>query len=193
MLPGDLEQIIQIHLESFTGFFLTFLGHDFLALLYTGILNDPDGLVLVAASDGQLEGFVAGVTHQSGFYGRLIKKRKWAFALATLGALFKRPAIVSRLARALKRPAEASQSAAEACLMSIAVRPEAEDRGIGKQLIEAFCQEMTERGVSAVCLTSDRDNNERVNRFYQKCGFSLSRTFVTPEGRAMNEYLLSLK
>jgi ribosomal protein S18 acetylase RimI-like enzyme len=192
MLPDDLPQVVDVHLKSFPGFFLTFLGHSFLALLYRNMQSDPESVVWVASSDGEIEGFVAGVMHQSGFYQRLIKRQKWAFAAAALGALLRRPSIAPRLLRALRQPAEAQHASAEACLMSIAVRPESEGKGIGKQLVTAFCQELARRGVPGVCLTTDQDDNDRVNRFYQRLGFRLSRTFITPEGRAMNEYVISL-
>ena len=77
--------------------------------------------------------------------------------------------------------------------MSIAVSPEFQGRGIGKQLVEAFCQELASRGEPAVCLTTDRDHNEAVNRFYQRLNFKLVRSFITPEGRAMNEYVRNLQ
>ena len=192
MLPGDLPQVIDVHLKSFPGFFLTFLGHNFLVLLYRNMQSDPESVVLVASSDGQIEGFVAGVTLQSGFYQRLIKRQRWAFAAAAFGALIRRPSIAPRLLRALRQPTEAQQASAEACLMSIAVRPESEGKGIGKQLVTAFCQELARRGVPGVCLTTDQDDNDHVNRFYHRLGFRLSRTYITPEGRAMNEYVISL-
>ena len=192
MRSTDLVQVVDVHLASFPGFFLTFLGRRFLALLYEQMQHDDEGVVLVAASADRIEGFVAGVRHQGGFYRRLVKRKKWAFARAAFGAVLCRPAIVPRLVRALQRPAEARQSAADACLMSIAVRPEAAGQRIGQQLVRAFCGEMWQRGAPAVCLTTDRDNNERTNHFYQQLGFQLSSTFVTPEGRAMNEYVISL-
>ena len=192
VLTADLQQIVAVHLKSFPGFFLTFLGHDFLALLYKCMQSDPESVVLVASSDGRIEGFVAGVMHQSGFYQRLIGKRKRAFAVASLGALVKRPAIAPRLLRALSRHAAAQQASAHACLMSIAVRTGSQGQGIGKQLVAAFCRELARLGAPAVCLTTDRDNNDRVNRFYQQLGFRHAHSFVTPEGRAMNEYLIFL-
>jgi ribosomal protein S18 acetylase RimI-like enzyme len=192
MAPSDLDMLVTIHLASFPGFFLTFLGQDFLALLYQNIQRDLDGIVLVAAGNDRIEGFVAGVTRQTGFYRRLVEKHKWAFASATLGAVLRRPTILPRVLRALRRPEDAQQAAAEACLMSIAVRPESQGRGIGKELVEAFCRELAERGAKAVCLTTDRDHNDGVNRFYQKLGFTVGRSYVTPEGRHMNEYVLSL-
>jgi predicted N-acetyltransferase YhbS len=72
------------------------------------------------------------------------------------------------------------------------VRPSSEGKGIGRQLVLAFCQALAARGVESVCLTTDRDRNDRVNRFYQQLGFRLSRSYVTPEGRAMNEYVRPL-
>jgi ribosomal protein S18 acetylase RimI-like enzyme len=192
MMPSDLPQIVEIHLKGFSSFFLTFLGHDFLSLLYKCIENDPEGIVLVACSDKQIEGFVAGVIRQSAFYERLIKRKKWSFAGAAVWALIRRPKIAPRLLRALKRPQESQSASAEACLMSISVRPESAGQRIGELLIEAFCQELRKRGSPAVCVMTDRDNNDRVNHFYQRLGFILSRSYITPEGRGMNEYYMSL-
>jgi ribosomal protein S18 acetylase RimI-like enzyme len=76
--------------------------------------------------------------------------------------------------------------------MSIAVLPEAENKGMGESLIDAFCDELVKRGVDSVCLTTDRSNNERVNRFYERSGFQMNRSFITREGRAMNEYIKHL-
>jgi ribosomal protein S18 acetylase RimI-like enzyme len=188
----ELPEIVDIHLASFPGFFLTFLGQRFLALLYQQMQHDDEGVVLVAASADRIAGFVAGVRHQGGFYQRLIARKKSAFARAAFWAVLRRPTILPRLVRALRRPAEAQRSAADACLMSIAVRPEAAGQRIGQQLVRAFCGEMWQRGAPAVCLTTDRYSNERTNHFYQQLGFQLSSTFVTPEGRAMNEYFISL-
>jgi ribosomal protein S18 acetylase RimI-like enzyme len=193
MTGNDLSRVVEVHLKGFQGFFLSFLGKGFLTLLYDGFLKDPDGIALVAESGGEVAGFVAGSLHQQGFYQRLLSKKRWSFAWASLGALLRRPWIGPRLLRALRQPAKAAKASAEACLMSIAVKPEAEGLGIGKKLVEAFCREVAGRGAPAVCLTTDREGYDQVNRFYEKIGFQVSRTYVTPEGRAMNEYLITLK
>jgi ribosomal protein S18 acetylase RimI-like enzyme len=137
MQLDDLEQVVEVHLQSFPGFFLTFLGHDFLTLLYDQLCRE--GVVLVACPHGHIDGFVAGVLQQAGFYRRLVERQKWAFARAAAAAVVRRPPIGPRLLRALRRPTEAQQSAAKACLMSVAVRPEASGRGLGQQLVRAFC------------------------------------------------------
>ncbi len=192
MRSEDIEAVVGIHLESFPGFFLSFLGPKFLRLLYEGIMTHPQGLVLVAESDPGVDGFVAGVTDQSNFYRRLIRERAHLFAWASLRAVVRRPRIIPRLFRAIRQSRRSEESAAKASLMSIAVRPGASGKGTGKDLVAAFSAAMSKRGIGAYGLTTDRDANDRVNLFYRRLGFRLARTFVTPEGRAMNEYVMDL-
>ena len=192
MTAADIDAVVEIHLRSFPSFFLTFLGPAFLRLLYDAMTHDPEGIVLVYEWERVIQGFVAGVTHQSGFYRRLLQQRKWAFAWAAVGAVLRRPRIIARLWRALRRPEESTQAATEACLMSLAVLPETEGQGIGRRLVRAFCNELARHQIPTVSLTTDQIGNDRVNRFYLRLGFQVVRTFVTPEGRAMNEYVLSL-
>ena len=192
MSVDKVYEVVDVHLRSFPGFFLSFLGPRFLRLFYESVQRHPRGVALVATSGDRIEGFVVGVTQQIGFYQDLVRKKKWAFAGAALGALLRRPSIAPRLARALRQPEAAREAGTDACLMSVAVRPESEGLGIGRQLVEAFCQTLSERGADAVSLTTDRDNNERVNRFYSDLGFRIAREYLTPEGRAINEYVASL-
>ena len=77
--------------------------------------------------------------------------------------------------------------------MSLAVGPSARRSGHGRSLVTAFAEECRKRGVEAFCLTTDADGNDAVNAFYASLGFSLARSFVTPEGRRMNEYLMRLE
>jgi ribosomal protein S18 acetylase RimI-like enzyme len=187
----DLEEIVTVHLRSFPGFFLTFLGRRFLALLYRSLTVDPEGIVLVSIGDEQVDGFVSGTTNQPGFYRRLVSRHLLAFGASAAGALLRRPSIFPRLVRALRRPGEAERSSAQACLMSLGVRPDAQGKGVGGQLVRAFSEAMSERGVGIFCLSTDARDNDQVNRFYQSIGFRLVRQYDTPEGRAMNEYLFT--
>ena len=76
--------------------------------------------------------------------------------------------------------------------MSLAVRPRSQSRSVGAQLVQAFLQTLAGRGVTEVCLTTDRDGNDKVNQFYANAGFRVGRTFVTAEGRPMNEYVITI-
>ena len=191
--PDDVGPVVTLHLESFPSFFLTFLGPAFLTLLYSEILSSAEGILLVAEHEGRLAGFVAGVTRQTGFYAGLVRKRWWSFARASLGALLRRPRIAGRLLRALGKREEAARASAEACLMSIGVSPRSAGSGTGKALVRSFSAELKRRGIDRFCLTTDRIENDAVNAFYEQLGFRVARTFTTPEGRVMNEYLKTLE
>jgi ribosomal protein S18 acetylase RimI-like enzyme len=192
VMESEVEAVVEIHITTFPGFFLSFLGRDFLALLYRSIQAAPEGVVLVATGEEGIQGFAAGVTSQKSFYQRLVRTQWWRFAMSALSAAIRRPSVIPRLLRALRRSSEAERSAAAAALMSIGVRPDSEGKGIGSLLIESFCREMAARGVTDVCLTTDRDDNARANRFYERHGFHVSHSFVTPEGRPMIEYARAL-
>jgi ribosomal protein S18 acetylase RimI-like enzyme len=190
--PSDLDQIVQVHMSSFPGFFLTFLGLRFLKLLYHEIQSNPRGILHVATIDSRVVGFVAGVTDQSGFYRSLVKKRKWDFAFASLNAVLRKPSIVPRLFRALRKSNDLKASI-PACLMSIAVDPNSASIGVGTALIQSFSHEMRCRSISSFCLTTDRDGNDPANSFYRSRNFKFTRTFCTSEGRWMNEYVMEVK
>jgi ribosomal protein S18 acetylase RimI-like enzyme len=188
LAEADVAVVVEIHLRTFQGFFLSFLGRGFLRLLYESIRTAPEGVALVATR-GPVVGFAAGVTSQRSFFRRLVREHWWRFGRAAAGAALRRPSTIPRLLRALRRPAESEEAAADAALLSIGVLPELEGSGIGSRLIEAFVAEMGRRGADAVSLTTDRDDNDRVNRFYERHGFHVQRSYVTPEGRALLEYV----
>lgn len=186
----DIAQIVEVHVQGFPGFFLTFLGRKFLAVFYRKTLEQPDSISLVAATGkNEVAGFVVGVTSQEEFYKRLIRKHLVSFGWASLGAVLRRPSILPRLMRALKRPGEAKTRSADCLLMSLAVRPAVQGSGVGSGLVRAFLEEARLRGARAVSLTTDREGNEGVNRFYESLGFRLDQEYVTAEGRHMNEYI----
>jgi ribosomal protein S18 acetylase RimI-like enzyme len=191
MVSADVERAVGIHLQSFSGFFLTFLGERFLRTLYSEILNEEDHVALVAHDPGNhLLGFVVGVEHQAGFYKRLAREQWFAFAVSSFGALVRRPSILPRLIRALAYSSNVETASAQALLMSLAVLPSTKGLGIGKALVYAFLDEMKARNVRSVSLTTDASSNHGVNKFYGELGFTIARTYVTREDRQMNEYVI---
>jgi ribosomal protein S18 acetylase RimI-like enzyme len=192
MEMGDCAAVVSIHLRSFQGFFLTFLGHRFLKELYSGILADPTGIAFVCEDQGHILGFVAGTAEPAGFYQRLLRKCWWRFGLAALPAVIKKPSVCLRLFRAFSMPKQVTLEKGRGTLMSIAVAPDEQNRGIGRDLVNAFLQEAVQRGLHQVDLTTDKLNNDTVNSFYLRQGFVCLRSFTTPEGRQMNEYCIDL-
>ena len=187
-----VKNVVDVHLQSFRGFFLTFLGREFLSELYRGIVTDPSGIAFVAVAYERVVGFVAGTDHPAGFYKRLLGKRWWRFGLASLPAIIKKPQVVLRLFRALSMPTQVTAENGRGTLMSIAVLPGEQNKGIGHLLTKAFLEEARKRGLQQVDLTTDKLNNDSVNAFYLREGFYLTRNFETPERREMNEYMIDL-
>lgn len=189
----DISQVVTIHLSSFPGFFLSFLGPRFLSLFYSGICTAPEGIAFVYLNDlNQPAGFVAGTSNPGGFYSRLLKRDGFKFAVASIIPVLRKPSIIGRMVRAVTHPSENPVGDDVAGLFSIGVLPELQGTGAGKKLVLAFLEEAKKRGCKRVFLTTDRDNNEGVNAFYSKLGFSIERQYVTPEGRRMNEYWVVL-
>jgi len=64
---------------------------------------------------------------------------------------------------------------------------------VGQTLVKAFVDEAATRGCKCVYLTTDQAENERVNRFYEKCGFRLCDSFPRPGRRIMNRWVMELR
>ena len=194
---SDIEQIVKVHIQAFPGFFLTLMGARFLRLLYSGFLNHPTGISLVACSKAKpsdVLGFVAGTTQPAGFFSQLLKQRWLAFAMASLWPLLKRPGLVFlKLWSALFYRGESLPDHPDAALLSsLGVKPTAQGQQIGQQLVSAFLAHAQTAGVTAVYLTTDQINNAKANYFYTRLGFKLAGTCKRPHGRILNRYLIKL-
>ncbi len=194
MMPHHIPGVVQVHLDSFPGFFLSFLGSRFLSHYYAGVCAAPEGISFVYLNAlGEPVGFVAGSSNPRGFYSRLLRRRWIKFSLASAGTVLRRPSAIRRIARGLQHPAVNPVGADVAGLFSIGLLPNLQGTGAGKLLLQVFLQEAMARGCKRVFLTTDRDRNDSVNAFYTKMGFRIERQYVTPEGRRMNEYWIDLR
>jgi ribosomal protein S18 acetylase RimI-like enzyme len=191
MSPADVPAAVAVHLAAFPGFFLSELGPAFLRELYCGFLRDG-GVALVADDGHGLPGVVAGTCQPDGFFGRLLRRRWWAFGLASLPLLARRPGALVRLLRAVRYRGDASPQAHGALLSTICVDPRGQRGGVGTALVRAFLQQAAAQGAEYVYLMADA-REEGANAFYRRLGFTVQETVVTPERRAMNRYLLPLE
>ncbi|MEI6197671.1 MAG: hypothetical protein WCS42_25435, partial [Verrucomicrobiota bacterium] len=97
-----VDSVVELHLRAFPDFFLSFLGPRFLREFYFAFLTDPVGMAFVACGrDGQVLGAVVGPLNPRGFFGRLLRRRWWAFCVASMSALLRRPSCLPRLLRAV--------------------------------------------------------------------------------------------
>lgn len=188
----DVECVVDIHLSSFIGFFLSSMGASFLKVFYQGVLFDKGCIAFVIERDQRISGFVVGTSQPAGFYKRVLARDWLRLLLACVVPVLKQPLTSWRLVRRLLKAQQTQYHPDEAFLMSIAVSPFSQGLGIGQQLVAAFLEEAKNVGISSVGLTTDKLDNERVNQFYLQAGFTCTRSFCTPEGRQMNEYLIDL-
>lgn len=191
--PKYINDIVEIHMDTFTGFFLTFLGRGFLKTLYKGFMDHPYSGVILAIEDDKPIGFCAFSEDLSGFYKYLIRRKLPLFAWYAAGAFFRNPKVVFRLLRAFTYSRDSKREELYVELSSIGVLSKAKNAGVGSKLIKMLCNITDANKFDYIKLETDRDDNEGANYFYRKNGFVLVHSYETPEGRGMNEYRYYLR
>ena len=192
--PQYIDEIVDVHINAFPTFFLTFLGPRFLKEFYKSFIYDKTGIGFVAIDKDthKLLGVIVGPLGPAGYFKRLLRKRWYAFCLASTAAVLKRPIVIKRLFRALFYRGQAPSGPQRALLSSIAVSPDIQGQGVGQALVRKWGEEVRRRGGTGCFLTTDAQNNDRINDFYQKLDWRIESTYMTPEGRLMNRYILDL-
>ena len=183
-----INEATSIHLATFQGFFLTFMGRGFLRQMYRSYCEHAASGLLVAFEQETPVGFLAYSEDMSGLYKHMIKKHLISFAWYSVGAFFRKPAVFMRLVRAFLKPSESQREEAYVELASIGVSPDVKSHGVGSALIDALKARVDFGKFAYISLETDAENNEGANHFYQKNGFLLVRNYKTREGRSMNEY-----
>ena len=183
-----IKEVVLIHLATFKGFFLTFMGKGFLYEMYKSYVSHEKSELIVAYEQGQVVGFLAYSSDLSGLYKFMIKHRLIPFAWYALGAFFRKPKVFLRLIRAFLKPKDAKREENYIELSSIGVLPQYKSQGVGTKLIDYLKQKVDFNKFAYIALETDAVNNDGVNKFYIKNGFVLEKTFATRENRLMNEY-----
>lgn len=184
----DLDSIVQLHTQSFKGFFLTFLGEQFLKVMYEAFITETQGITLVAIdAESRIIGFAAGTFIPNEFFSALRKKKWLAFLIAAIPGILRRPSkVLKKLYYAMfykgDKPATLQQTA---LLSSIAVLPAMTGKSVGKALLADFEQQIMCAGVNCLYLTTDKHGNDAVVGFYTKAGYQIESEFTQPDGRQM--------
>ena len=187
----SIGEVVDVHMNAFPEFFLTFLGPKFLREFYNSFTYDPVGIGFIAIDEnsGQIVGAIVGPLNPEGYFKRLLKRKWHVFCLASLGAVIKKPSVIKRLFRAVFYRGEAPQGPKRALLSSIAVSPNHQKEGIGRTLVKRWMQEVQRQGAAGCFLTTDAVGNDTVNDFYKSLGWTLEAAYETKEGRKMNRYV----
>jgi ribosomal protein S18 acetylase RimI-like enzyme len=183
-----IDDIVTIHLNTFTGFFLTFMGRGFLNQMYQSYCDYEEAGLLVAEEDGKAIGFLAYSSNFSGLYKFMIKTRLIQFGWYSIGAFFRRPSAFMHIISAFLKPGEAKRVEKYVELSSIGVDPNIKSKGVGSLLIDSLKHIVDFTKFAYINLETDAVNNEGAIHFYEKNGFVRERMFETDEGRKMYEY-----
>lgn len=191
--PRDADALARLHRRAFPNFFLSSLGLPFLRQMYRGFAVDHSCVVVVArAADRSPVGVVVGTVEPAGFFSRLLRRRLLGLGVAACGAVLRDPRILARIARGAWYRGDLPAGENGALLSSICVDPDAAGAGLGAQLLAAWQNEARRRGASRAFLMTDGDNNDHVNRFYARAGWSRVASVQTAEGRMLNRYFIEL-
>lgn len=183
-----INTVVSIHIETFKGFFLTFMGTGFLKLMYRSYTEYKDSGILVAFEGEKPVGFLAYSGDFSGLYKYMIKKRIILFAWYSFGAFLRKPKVFIRLVSAFLKPKEVKREEKYVELASIGIEPDMKSKGVGSKLIDVLKAQTDFTEYAYITLETDAENNESANYFYRKNGFVLKRKFETNQGRKMFEY-----
>lgn len=185
-----INEIVSIHMATFQGFFLTFMGQGFLRQMYRAYCEYSEAEILAAFDDpsNEIVGFLAYSGNMSGLYKYLIKSRLFSFAFYSINAVIRRPKSFIKLLKALWKPKESKRSEKYVRISSIGVKPESKQQGVGTQLISYLKDTVDYNKYNYIMLETDADNNDAVNQFYLKNDFILNQTYFAEKKRKMNEY-----
>jgi len=172
MSVSDIHRVVRVHRQAFQGFFLDQMGSAFLKQYYATVLDYPQSVALVAEQAGEVVGFATGFKNPAGFYGHF-RAQRLRFAPAILLAVLRRPALIQMVLRNARRVEDrVEQGAWTAELSSIGVA--ARRGGVGSRLLSAFCDEMFNREVDRIILSTDEAGNDATRNFYVARNFRLT-------------------
>lgn len=183
-----INDIVSIHLNTFTGFFITFMGRGFMNQMYRSYCDHSESGLLVAEDNGKAVGFLAYSGNFSGLYKFMIKTRLIPFGWYSVGAFFRRPSAFMHIIRAFLKPGEVKREEKYVELSSIGVDPAVKSKGVGSLLIDELKKIVDFDKFAYITLETDAVNNDGAIHFYEKNGFVRERMYETDEGRKMYEY-----
>lgn len=179
MLPGDIEQVVSLHVAVLPEGFLPRLGPAVLVQTYAAALDAPETVALVAQSGGEIAGFLLATADTRALFRRALVRRGGRLLLAVVRALVRQPTALWCVLETLRYPARRRAGASgghDAELISLGVSQRYRSAGYGAALIRALDAEFLSRGIKSYMVSAYADN-EHGNAFYGRLGFEFTDGF----------------
>ncbi len=206
----DLPVTAAIHHRCLPDGLFARLGTAFLARYHATFRTGPVAMLLVAESDGEVVGFLAGTVDNAEHYRRLLRTGPVALLVSGLVALFRdrRLAVefartrTGRYARAVLRQLRSRDTSAAtdeapvrgggpvAVLTHVAVTEAARGSGAGRELVERFVDELGGAGAAEVRLVTAAGGGGP--GFYRSLGWSSRGTRRAADGSYVEEFVRTL-
>jgi ribosomal protein S18 acetylase RimI-like enzyme len=183
----DASLVALLHTTMFKNFFLTSLGTNFLSFFYGTLIESKNSIGIVIISDRKLIGFAIGNTRNSDFYKKIILDNLVGYALQILGLIFTKPLSIFRILRNLFFSSPHNMNNLP-CLLSICADSKSKVSGVGRKLIHEYEKKLQSVYCTEYFLTTDANNNDRVNEFYKNNGFIKIRLIKQSNKRQLNIY-----
>jgi ribosomal protein S18 acetylase RimI-like enzyme len=183
------RQIAFLHYQTFNKGLLPKLGISFLQSLYSFLVTKE--LVLVCKEEDKVLGFVSCAISSRGIMKRfMFYSPHGIFKL--LFALIKKPGLIKPLLATLRASGLSEQKSGEDIpeteLLSISVSPQAQQTGIGTQLVTALEHELRKRNVNKYKVITWK-TLEGTNKFYLKNGLVLAKQISIHGKEILNVYV----
>ncbi len=174
----DANTVASLHVTGMSEGFLPLLGTGFLRLLYRRIMRHPESFLFVAHNENAPVGFIAGSTDIAALYRSFLWRDGAAAALRSLGP------VLRGWRRVLETAGHGSASrrvSGAAELLSVAVDPAWQSRGVARLLVASFLDEVSARGCQAAQVVVGADNRRAI-ALYERAGFVTSERFELHQG-----------
>ena len=187
----DVNEVVKIHQNTFSNFFLTQLGAKFLKVYYASCIKNKASTIAVGiySAENTLLGFSIGSTQSKGYYKRILISNFFKFCNIALYLVFTKPMAIVRLMKNMNKVKKESDDGLYCELLSIGISTDQKGKGYGKILLEAFEKEAIKRNLRKITLTTDYGNNDGVIAFYKKSGYEVFYEFTTYPNRKMYKFI----
>jgi len=191
---SDVNAVVKIHQNAFSGFFLTQLGIKFLRVYYTSCIKSKLSTIAVGifSPNDILLGFSIGSVQSKGYYKTILKDNFVDFFSIGLYLIFTKPLALIRLSKNMNKIKQESDDGLYCELLSIGIDSSQKGKGHGTVLLEAFETEALKRGIKKIALTTDFNNNNGVIAFYKKARYKVFYEFITYPNRKMYKFIKTL-
>ncbi len=168
-----LQDVVAIHREGLGYTVNSRLGFPHLAFLYQQMSRDRESYVGVAVAAGKPTGIVSGTLDEDRLKSRILRSMRPAGVLRLLLRLAVRPGLVVQWLQSLiiALPVYDHGMEVGAVLTALAVAPDAQGRGTGRQLVNALEGFFRANEVATYRLDTVATNH-RARKFYHDLGFA---------------------